>query len=123
LKELRMRPTAAACGGKFVCLGGLTVSLPCEDLYSIFGEGNGLSGFLISSDENKELNARADGLIAPTARFSAQQSRAPTATESTPFVVSAVSETVAGHRDHPLPGRCCVPRRHGALAERPDRAP
>jgi hypothetical protein len=115
---------------EFVCLGGLTVSVPCEDSYSIFGEGDGLSGFLVSPDDHREFNANADRLIVPAARFSAQQSRTPaatpaaTATGSAPFVVSAVPKNAADHSDRPLPGRCCVRHRQGALSRgRPDRAP
>jgi hypothetical protein len=98
---------------EFVRLGGLTVSVRGEDSYSIFGEGDGLSGFLVSSDDNKEFNASSDGLVVPAARFHAQQWRTSTATESAPFVVSAVPE--APRRDRPLPGRCCVRPPQGAL--------
>jgi hypothetical protein len=65
---------------EFVRLGGLTVSVRGEDSHSIFGEGDGLSGFLVSSDGNTEFNVSSDSLIVPAARFSAQPSRAPAAT-------------------------------------------
>jgi hypothetical protein len=55
------------------------VSIRGEDSYSIFGEGDGLSGFLVSSDGNKEFTARPDRSIVPIARFSAQLSIAPAA--------------------------------------------
>jgi hypothetical protein len=84
---------------EFVRLGGLTVSVPNEGLYSVYGDGDGLRGFLVSSDNNKEFNVHSDGLTVPTAWFHAQESKTPTpdatASESTPFVVSAVLETAA----------------------------
>jgi hypothetical protein len=55
-----------------VRLGGLTASVPCEDSYSIFGESDGLSGFLVSSDGNREFNTSSDGWAVPAAWFHTQ---------------------------------------------------
>jgi hypothetical protein len=84
---------------EFVRLGSLTVFIPDEDSYLIFSEGDGSSGFLVSSDDNKESNASSDRWAVPAGWFHVQQLRTPattpTATESTPFVVSSVFKTVA----------------------------